>query len=803
MSLLPHALAGHAAGLSLIPCLTDGTKAPALSSWKPYQTQCASIEQLRAWFGPHKAYGVVCGAVSGNLEMLEAEGRAVDAGLVEQLVEHLDDHGLSSLWERLKSGWMELTPSGGVHWYYRVDGPPRANMKLARRPATLDELAVNPDEKIKVLFETRGEGGFSVLAPSIGHESGKPWQQIINAGIPTLTVNERDALHAVASLLDQMPVVTPPARLVTGSTATGDRPGDDYNNRADWADLLLPRGWTLVSAHGKTRYWRRPGKSVGISATTGRNDGDNLYVFSTSTELEAETPYSKFHAYTLLEHHGDWAAAAKKLRGEGYGKPYEPQRPVSPMTGLPTDGNLAVVHQLDSRRQAVAQVTLEHSDDGNALALVDRHGKQIRYCSDRGRWLTWDGQRWQWEPVGGGRVVELFREVARDFDDTDKAAAKHKKASLSFPGTRYALAHASTDARVAISLDDLDAHPWELNTPAGIVDLRTGTLRPPDPSRLHTRMTSCSPDPDANPRRWHDFLSDTFGDNTALVAFLQRLVGYSATGSTGRHVLPFCYGSGGNGKGVFLEAVTKVLGSYATTAPSGFLMRKVHTEHQTEIARLSGARMVVCSEVNEDDQFDEAKVKLLTGGDTLTARFMNQDHFTFTPTHKLWAVGNHRPAVRSGGRAFWRRLRLIGFEREVPLDKMVDDLQNLLAGEHGPAVLHWIVTGAVDYAARRDLAEPDTVMAATLDYAHDQDTVGRFLEERCEVTGNPEIKVKVALVREAYEAWCREVGETPVTARALSLALSRRGVVLERNRHARLFGGLYLLGNEDQEGRLA
>jgi len=384
-------------------------------------------------------------------------------------------------------------------------------------------------------------------------------------------------------------------------------------------------------------------------------------------------------------------------------------------------------------------------------------------------------------------------------DDSDKAAARHKKTALSASGPRNALWLASNDSRVSIRLDDLDAHPWELNTPDGIVDLRSGQLRPADPTRLHTRMSACSPDPDANPHRWHEFLGETFGDNAALVSFLRRLVGYSATGSTGRHVLPFCHGNGGNGKGVFLETVMKVLGDYATTAPSGFLMRKMHSEHQTEIARLSGARMVVCSEVNEDDQFDEAKVKLLTGGDSLTARFMNQDHFTFTPTHKLWLIGNHRPAVRSGGRAFWRRLRLIGFEREVPLDKMIDDLQNLLAGEHGPAVLAWIVAGAAEYATARELGEPETVMAATADYAHDQDTVARFLEERCEVTGNPATQVKVGLVREAYETWCRESGETPVTAKAFGLGLSRRGVDSTRSKQARFYRGLYLLNESDAE----
>jgi putative DNA primase/helicase len=806
VTLQPIARAHHANGLSLVPVTTDGSKIPA-TTWKTYQTQRATLEQITTWFGPHQALGVVCGQVSGNLEMIELEGRAVDEGLLEQLVTALADHGYGHVWDRLKAGWVEVSPGGGFHWFYRVDGPALGNTKLARRPATPAELEANPAERIKVLIETRGEGGFVVLAPSSGHDSGKPWTLVSNQPIPVISSDERDALYAIAQTLDRMPVATPPpaaTRHLGPVEADGERPGDDYNNRADWADLLLPLGWTHVDTYGKTRTWRRPGKNNGISATTGRNDGDNLYVFSTSTEFDDQTPYSKFHAYTHLHHNGDWQAAAKALRSQGYGKPLEPTRPTGPVsaiTGLPvTDGNLATVHHLAPRVEVVSDNTLQHSDDANALALVETYGDRIRYCHDRGRWLHWDGRRWLWCEQGGGKIREYAKDIARALPSDDKAEALHKKRSLGAIGTTAMLTQAHTDPRISVSLADLDAHAYELNTPGGIVDLRTGTLQPADPSRLHTRMTTCTPDPSADPGRWAEFLTDTFGDNTALIAFLQRMVGYSAIGKVGPHVLPFCHGSGGNGKGVLLETVTKVLGDYATTTPSGFLMKQLHAKHETEIARLAGARMVLCSEVNEDDQFDEAKVKLLTGGDSLTARFMGRDHFTFTPTHQLWLMGNYQPAVRSGGRAFWRRLRLIGFDREVPVEKMVDDLQGILAGAHGPAVLNWIIAGAVEYH-RAGLQEPGTVLAATATYAHDQDTVARFLEEQCEVSGSAGVQLKVGIVREAYEAWCRENGETAVTAKAFGLAMQKRGIeAVKGSKGQRFYRGMCLLGGEENSG---
>lgn len=811
-TLLDAALAWHAAGAAIVPTRNDGTKAP-LVSWKAYQEQPADEAQIRAWFtnSQHDGLGAITGTVSRGLEMLEVEGRAVE--LATQIGELLINAGMAELWGRINGGYVEGTPSGGIHWYYRVTGTPRGNTKLARRPATPEELTANPGEKIKVLIETRGEGGFTIIAPSAGrtHPSGKPWVAFVGgpATIPTITEEERDALHIACSVLDQMPAVEPqpPTRSST-SNSGGTRPGDDYNTRATWDDILTPRGWTKSKKFGTDAYgWTRPGKSArdGISATTNTRDGaDRLYVFSSSTEFETERPYTKFAAYTLLEHSGDYAAAAKALAADGYGE--APHRPVSPSveelggTAIGSTGALATVHQIEPketpRLNLVDERTLTHSDDANALALIDTYGHLLRHCTDRGRWYAWDGHVWQECPRSTGVAREYGKRVARAMPEDDKAEVAHKKRTLSAVGISAMLTQAATDSRITVDYDELDAHPWELNTPAGIVDLRTGALLPPDPAKLHTRSTTVSPDPDADPEPWLAFLRDTFGGDQALIAYLQRLVGYSAVGIVGPHILPFCVGSGGNGKGVFLEAVGKVLGGYATTAPAGFLMAKMHASHETEIARLSGARMVLCSEVNEEDHFDEAKVKQLTGGDTLTARFMHQDHFTFTPTHQLWLMGNHRPAVRSGGRSFWRRLRLIPFANEVPPEKIVDDLQHILATDHGPSLLNWIIEGAVAYH-RHGLQEPASVKAATEEYAHDQDTVTRFLEEACMIGGPESLLVKVSTVRSAYERWCSEAGEQPVTAKAFGIALGRAGVPSTRTKLARFYQGITLLETDE------
>lgn len=815
--MLTAALAWAAAGCSVVPVALDGTKMPALS-WKQYQTNAANTDQIRTWFTDgHPGLGVICGAVSGHLELFELEGRAVDENLVHALAQAAVDAAITDTWNTVSTGCAIMSPTHGLHLYYRVEGGVDGNTKLAARHARDDELT--DDERgrlvdrgrraIRVLIETRGEGGYVVAPPSHGpvHPTGNPWRFITGspATIPTITAAQRNALHIVAHSLDPLPPPQPipePAVLDTDrSTAAvgGVSPGDDYNQRGSWEELLTNHGWELVSRMStpERQYWTRPGKTHGVSAVTGGGDGDYFWCWSSSTELPTEAAMSKWRVYALLEHNGDFHAAAKALKTQGYGQSSPP--PVRPVFTIlsgpsaPVDGSYARALQ-----PATASMTLAHSDDANALALVDNYGDHIRYCPERGRWLHWTGQRWQWCASGGGEVREYAKHIARDLPDDDPAANRHKQRSLGAIGTTAMLIQAATDHRIVVDLDHLDSHPYELNTPAGIINLENGTTVPHDPTRLHTRITSCSPNIEAESPLWQQFLSDTFTEHEELIEYLQKLIGYSIIGTVRDHVLPFCFGPGGTGKGVFLEAIRGVLGDYATTAPNGFLMAKAYQGHETEIARLAGARMVICSEVNESDKFDEAKVKQLTGGDTLTAHFMRQDHFTFTPTHHLWLMGNHRPAVTGGGNSFWRRLRIMPFTHIVPEEKRVDDLQGILAQQEGAAVLAWVINGAVDYLSH-GLVEPDYVRAATAEYATDQDTVSRFVEECCYLapTNHHAVRAVTSKLRTAYESWALSEGETPVTAKRLGMELrSRFGVKVARNNGTKLYTGIALQATE-------
>lgn len=844
------------AGVLPIPVRADGSKAPALRSWQNHRTTEQDIE---TWFGgltpTYDALGIVTGPASGNLEMAEIEGEY--AHEIPALMQLADDTGLGSLWAKICGGWtaplagswVEQSPSGGIHWFYRVDGPNvPGNTKLAQDVPRPNDKGQNYTPTIA---ETRGKGGQTVGAPTGGHAhpTGRPWTRLSGgpATLVTLTLEEREQFHALLGTLDRRPAPTPrdtsssTSHAVTGvlgglerdhrrrTSLDGTTPGDDYEQRTTWRQLLEPAGWTILFQRGSTTYWTRPGKNTGISATTGHaDDRDRLYVFSSSTDFPTFEPITKFGAYAILEHGGDHAAAARKLRATGYGEPARVQHPAAqqqPQQAQQAQQAQPAQQQAQQAQQAAATnvvpmpapapadhttplhlvtTTLDLTDDANAMELIRLYGERIRYNSDQGRWLIWSGHHWEVQPRHGGAARELAKAAARQLPDDgpegrDKVL-RHKRYSLSERGTTALLNTARTDPTISVTTDNLDAHPLELNTPGGIVDLATGNLRPSDPSRLHTRSTTCTPDPNADPTAWHNFLAQTFPDPDVR-QYIQRLVGHSILGEVRAHVLPFAFGSGGNGKGVFLEALHAILGNYAGSAPAGFLMSSQFQQHATELADLAGRRFVICSEINQGDRFDEAKVKALTGGDTVKARFMRQDFFEFSPTHHLWLMGNDQPAVESGGNSFWRRLRLIPFTNEVPDDQRVDDLQGILAREHGPAILHWAIQGATQFLAH-GMAEPEGVKAATTAYAENVDTIGRFLEDECLLTAG--YSSPVTQIRAAYEDWCKENGERPITGRRFASQLARHGVQVGRDAPrgstgARMYGGIALIARQDEE----
>lgn len=440
----------------------------------------------------------------------------------------------------------------------------------------------------------------------------------------------------------------------------------------------------------------------------------------------------------------------------------------------PTPEQRAALDAIDAARHPPPPELPQRArtDDANALRLVDEYGATIRRLADMGAWWCWQDAAWG-RDHDEAHIREAARSLARHLPQETVPEKAFKRNSLSSAGIAGAVRVAQSDPRISIRAADLDAHPLLLNTRDGIIDLATGTLTRHDPDLLLTRITATGVRLDAAHPRWTAFLDETFASDDDLIGYVQRLAGLALIGQVRDHVLPFLYGVGANGKTVLLLVLQGLLGSadlggYAVAAPDGFLMTGRDTAHPTEIARLRGVRLLICSEQSSGRRFDEAKVKRLTGGDMLTGRFMRGDFFDFTPSHLVVIASNHLPQVREGGPSFWRRVRLIPFTQVVPEHRRDPDLHARILHEEGPAVLGWAIHGAIQVLAT-GLNDPDQVRAATEDYRISEDTLASFLRDHC-LLGAAHW-TEVGAVRAAYERHCHDMGAEPLSAKALTLRL--------------------------------
>jgi putative DNA primase/helicase len=424
---------------------------------------------------------------------------------------------------------------------------------------------------------------------------------------------------------------------------------------------------------------------------------------------------------------------------------------------------------------APSSVSEQLTDLGNARRLVRRHGSEMRCC--QGRWLVWAGGRWRQDDNGEVErrakqtAVSIYAEVesCRDADERSQVA-KHARRSEAEPRIRAMMSLAATEPGVVIRPDDLDAEPYLLGCGNGTLDLRTGDLRRSDPADLLSRGTDVEFVAEAECPRWLEFLGEVFDGDRELVAFLQRFVGYSLTGDTREHVLAVLHGSGCNGKSTLVEVVKRLLGGFASTASfETFVKARGDRGPRNDLARLHRARMVIASESGKGRRLDEATMKSLTGGDTVTARFLHQEHFEFRPEFKLWLVTNHRPRVDGSDDAIWRRLRLVPFE--VNFAGREDRLLTTQLEQELPGILNWAIEGCIAWQ-QDGLGDASAVRRATAEYRADEDTLGAFLAERCVQEGS----VDTGALREAYEVFCDAVGEQPMGASLLGRELADRGI---------------------------
>lgn len=412
------------------------------------------------------------------------------------------------------------------------------------------------------------------------------------------------------------------------------------------------------------------------------------------------------------------------------------------------------------------------TEDGLASAFTRRYGEDWRYCAAWGKWLVWTGARWNPDQIL--HVAHLARGICRAA--SAMASTARTRAKLASGSTMAAVEKiARSDPIHAATSDEWDADVWALNTPAGVVDLRDGHLGPHRRDDRMTKIATATPRGDCP--RWLAFLADVTGGDTELVAYLQVMVGYCLTGVTSAHALFFLYGTGANGKSVFVNVLTTILGDYAANAPMETFMEAKGDRHPTDLAGLRGARFVSAIETEQGRRWHESKVKAITGGDKISARFMRQDFFEYVPQFKLLIAGNHKPSIRNVDEAMRRRLHLIPFTVTIPPDKRDGKLTEKLLLERD-GILAWAIEGCLRWQ-RDELQPPAAVQAATDEYFEAEDAIGRWIDERC--TRQVNDTALTATLFNDWKQWADAAGEFVGTQRRFSDLLLSKGIKKWRN----------------------
>lgn len=405
-----------------------------------------------------------------------------------------------------------------------------------------------------------------------------------------------------------------------------------------------------------------------------------------------------------------------------------------------------------------------YDDTGNAERFLDRFGDVVRYSYNRKRFYVYNGINWEIDERGLVRTLidqtvnDMKNEKVLTSEDVDEEDAilnlqKHIKNSRSNAAKNRM--EDEIKHHIPVTFEDFDRDDMLLNTPNGYLDLTSGEQREEDKTKMFSYVTNTEMTVTQQPDTWIDFLNDIFNNDQELIRFIQKSIGYSMTGSTREQVMFILHGKGRNGKSIFIETVREILGTYSDNIQAKTIMVKRGDTINNDIAKLQGVRLVTSSEPNEGFRFDEGLIKQLTGGDTVTARFLYGEEFNFDPKFKIWVTTNHKPIVRGTDDGIWRRLLLIPFKVQIPEHKVDKDLKYKLLRE-APAILNWMLEGSIAWQ-KEGLGIPKEVRDASEGYRKEMDVIEQFVADEC-IVGEGE-KVGANELFKSYQAWADETGE--------------------------------------------
>lgn len=757
--------AAIARGWSVIPLYPMGKKPPI--RWKKWQAERASVEIADSWRGQWRGcnLGIVTGEVSG-LVVLDVDGA---------------DGQLSVS----KLGAIPKTPcvktSRGWHYYFRHPGFTTGNF-AGELPG----------------LDFRGDGGYVVGAGSI-HESGHLYRWLVHpdecelAGLPAW----------LEDLLSSNGPENEPEK-PQDWRATSAHPNTPDGGRAYVLAALAREARKVEDAPDGSRHQRLLDSAIALGG-----------FYPTLSEREIED--NLFRAFSSRPFDRDYNARQTIRDGISYGerKPREIPKPTPPasikLSVLPkakatyrpqptTDEPepAAATEEIDLSGQAQELLrSAPLTDAGNAECMAAVFGERFRFDHNRrdeGGWLVWDGNKWSFDEKADAwraalAIVRARQAATAGIEDADKK----KRAFTYLVGAendnkqRALLRSATRLPAFSTHISDYDRDLWLAATPAGTFDFRLGQLQKPQRDDLITMSLGTSFDPQACAPRWELFLNEVFGDDAELVAFIRRAVGYSLTGDTREQCMFLCYGSGANGKSVFLDILRKLLGDYAGNAAFMTFDADRRSEGTSDLASLRGKRLVTIIEADEDRRLAEARVKAVTGQDPITCRFLYAQEFTYMPTYKLWMAMNHKPTIRGTDHGIWRRIKLIPFMQSFK-GKEDKQLAETLRGEL-PGILNWALDGLHDWL-KNGLGTAAVVEAATEEYRKESDLVGQWFDDAC--ASSPASTVLASDAFDSFRSWCKSWGYREPTQNSFARNLTEKGYLRLKLRGKRQWQGFIL-----------
>lgn len=426
-----------------------------------------------------------------------------------------------------------------------------------------------------------------------------------------------------------------------------------------------------------------------------------------------------------------------------------------------TDDNplrYALSKLFDNQEETKEYPIRSYDDTGNADRFIDRYGNLYKYSYIANKFYIYDGMKWKVDDKGSIRklideMIESIKDekIIHGDDVTEEEAReffqkyyKKTRGTQAKKNIMNELMH-----RRPATPDEFDKDDMLLNVANGYIDLTSRELYKHDINKMFSQITNTDYTEKMQPAVWLDFLNDIFAGDQKVIRYIQKALGYSLTGSTREQIMFILFGKGRNGKSIFVEVISEILGDYSNNMQAKSLMVKKNDNINTDIARLSKARFVTSSEPNEGFRFDEGLIKQLTGGDKVTARFLYAEEFEYTPKFKIWVSTNHKPIIRGTDDGIWRRLVLIPFDVQIPEEKVDKDLKYKLLRE-APAILNWMAEGAYMWM-QEGLAMPEKLKEASKAYRNEMDVIEQFIEDECKRVDDG--KVKAHELYELYKKW--------------------------------------------------